>query len=101
MHYQVALRVLTYLKQAPVAGLFSASFDLRLKGYVDSNWGACPNTRRSISGYCSFLGPSLISWKSKKQTTVSHSSSKAEYKSLAQATCENQWLLYLLQDFQV
>jgi len=32
---------------------------------------------------------------------VSRSSSEAEYRALAQATCEGQWLLYLLQDFLI
>jgi hypothetical protein len=44
---------------------------------------------------------SLVSWKSKKQSVVSGSSSEAEYRALAQATCEGQWLLYLLEDFQI
>ena len=58
--------------------------------------------RKLVSGFYFFfffLGSSLISWKSKKQTIVSRSSSKAEYQALTQATCEAQWLLYLLHDF--
>jgi len=48
-----------------------------------------------------FLGTSLISWKSKKQCVVSRSSSETEYRALAQATCEEQWFLYLLQDYLI
>ena len=48
-----------------------------------------------------FLGTSLISWKPKKQNTVSRSSSEAEYRALATTTCELQWLSYLLRDLQV
>lgn len=48
-----------------------------------------------------FLGLSLISYKNKKQTTISKSSSKAEYHALALATCEPQWLVYLLQEFML
>lgn len=48
-----------------------------------------------------FLGNSLISWKSKKQTVVYRSSSEAEYRVLAHTTCEGQWLKYLLQDFHI
>ncbi|GAU40997.1 hypothetical protein TSUD_92220 [Trifolium subterraneum] len=57
--------------------------------------------RRSITGYCFFIGSSLVSWKSKKQQTVARSSSEAEYKALTATTCELQWLTYLLRDLQV
>jgi hypothetical protein len=40
-------------------------------------------------------------WRTKKQFTVSRSSSDAEYHALAAATCELQWILYLLQDLQI
>jgi hypothetical protein len=59
------------------------------------------DTRKSISGYCFFIGKSLISWRAKKQATVSRSSSEAEYRALSSATCELQWLLYLLADLGI
>jgi ATP sulfurylase len=43
----------------------------------------------------------LISWRTKKQVTVSRSSSEAEYRALALATCELQRLIYLLQDLKI
>jgi len=55
----------------------------------------------NISGHCFFLGRSLICWRSKKQQTVARSSSEAEYRALASATCELQWLTYLFHDLQI
>jgi hypothetical protein len=72
-----------------------------LQGFSDVDWAGCIDTRRSISGQCFFLGYSLKSWRTKKQLTVSRSSSEAEYRALASASCELQWLLYLLRDLHV
>lgn len=101
-HYNAALRVLKFLKTCPSKGLFFSKSSLfYLQGFSEADWAVCKDTRRSISEHCFFLGNSLISWRTKKQLTVSKSSSKAEYRALGAATCELQWLLYLLKDMQV
>ncbi|KAK8921731.1 hypothetical protein KSP39_PZI020888 [Platanthera zijinensis] len=101
-HYIAATRILRYIKQAPGTGLFFPSnSDLKTCGFADSDWACCLDSRRSITGYCLFIGPSLVSWKVKKQPTVSRSSCEAEYRALASLTCEIQWLHYLLTDLKV
>ncbi|RVW38919.1 Retrovirus-related Pol polyprotein from transposon RE2 [Vitis vinifera] len=96
-HWEAALRVVRYLKGTPGQGiLLRADSDLSLQGWCDSDWAACPVTRRSLSGWLVFLGQSPISWKTKKQHTVSRSSTEAEYRAMAAVTCELKWLKGLL-----
>ncbi|GKE18165.1 ribonuclease H-like domain-containing protein [Tanacetum coccineum] len=59
-----------------------------LTAYSDVDWAKCVVTRKSVTGYCVFLNNSLVSWKSKKQNTLSKSSTEAEYKALASVTSE-------------
>ncbi|GJR12265.1 ribonuclease H-like domain-containing protein [Tanacetum coccineum] len=72
---------------------------LRVLRYLKGSQGSA--TRKSISRYCVFLGDSLITWKSKKQSTLFRSSAEAGYRSMASATCEVIWLSNLLGDMGV
>lgn len=66
-HLKAVYRVLQYLKSLPGHGLFYPSnCDFQLKIFANADWGACQDTRRSITGFCSFIGDSILSWKSKK-----------------------------------
>ncbi|KAJ1704540.1 hypothetical protein LUZ63_004319 [Rhynchospora breviuscula] len=101
-HYDAALRVIRYLKGNPGQGvLLRADSKLQLNGYCDSDWASCPTTRRSLTGYFVLLGGSPVSWKTKKQPTVSRSSAEAEYRSMANATCELLWLKSFLKSLDV
>ncbi|CAM8889721.1 unnamed protein product [Rhodiola kirilowii] len=101
-HLKAAHKVLRYLKLAPAQGLlYPANQHLVLKAYYDADWGACPITIKSVTGYSVLLGNCLISWKTKKQSVVSRSSAEAEYRAMAQVSCELVWLTRLLADFRV
>nr|KYP57037.1 hypothetical protein KK1_003291 [Cajanus cajan] len=96
-HWNVALRVVRYLKGNPGQGIvLRKDSDLTLYGWCDSDWATCPLTRRSLTGWFVLLGNSPISWKTKKQHTVSRSSTEVEYRSMATTTCELKWVKSLL-----
>lgn len=101
-HLQATYKLLRYLKGTCGQGLLlSSRLDLKLYAYGDADWGSCQLTRRSLTGFCVTFGPSLISWKSKKQPTIARSSAEAEYRAMADTTCEIVWLRVLLADFGV
>jgi hypothetical protein len=74
---------------------------LELRAYSDANHGGDPTDRKSVTGFCIFLGDSLISWNSKKHSIVSQSSTEAEYRAIASTTKEIVWLRWLLSDMGV
>jgi hypothetical protein len=101
-HLKAAQHILQYIKGAPSQGLlYASSSDLHIKAFSDSDWAGCPDTRRSTTGYCVFLGSSLVSWRSKKQNTVSRSSAEAEYQAMAATVCEVIWMKALLTNLQI
>jgi hypothetical protein len=91
--------VLRYVKGTLSTGLYIGIGGIdSLTAYSDADWAGCPNSRRSTSGYCIFLGDNLVSWSSKRQTTVSRSSAEAEYRAIAHAVAETCWLRQLLHE---
>ena len=101
-HFQAVKRILCYVKGTLWFGLsFTLSSSRELLAYLDADWAGCPDTRWSISGYVVYFGGNLVSWSSKKQTTVSRSSCESEYRALALTTAEVKWLWHLLRDLHV
>ena len=101
-HMLAAQKVLQYIKETPGQGIyFLADSDFQLKAFCDVDWVGCPDTRKSLTRYCVFLGNILISWRSKKRSVVSRSSAEDEYRAMASTCCEITWLFYLLEDFRI
>ncbi|KAJ9542159.1 hypothetical protein OSB04_028665 [Centaurea solstitialis] len=98
-HLHALKRILRYIRGTLTHGLqlhVSPSSDLI--AFTDADWGGCPASRRSTSGYCVFLGDNLVSWSSKRQGVISHSSAEAEYRGVANAIAETSWIRNLLRE---
>ncbi|KAK2986258.1 hypothetical protein RJ640_021827 [Escallonia rubra] len=94
------LRVLKYVKSVPEGGiLFTENKDHQsVDVYTDADWAGAVDDRRSTSGYFTFVGGNLVTWRSKKQNVVARSSAEAEFRGIALGVCEALWLRLLLQD---
>ena len=99
LHLSVVHRIIQYLLDISNCGLFfPTGSSLQLWAYSDADWTGCRDTRKSTIGWCMFLGDSLISWKSKKQDSVSKSSTKLEYCAMFVACSEIIWLCGILAE---
>ncbi|PLW49320.1 hypothetical protein PCASD_02649 [Puccinia coronata f. sp. avenae] len=99
-HWEAGIQVLRYLKGTRDVGLKLSKNPVAqdsLVGYADADWASCPESRRSVSGNLILLNGNVISWKSKKQPTLSLSSTEAEYKSIGDITKEIMWIKTLLK----
>jgi len=67
--------------------LFKRNGNVSLEAYTDANYVGSIVDRRSTTGYCSFLGGNLVTWKSKKKNMVARSSAEAEFRAMTQGIC--------------
>ncbi|XP_019101803.1 PREDICTED: uncharacterized protein LOC109133271 [Camelina sativa] len=81
-HLQVAHKVLRYLKGTIGQGLFyGKDYDFSLRGFSDADWGACPDSRRSVTSYAIFI--------------------ESEYRAMSVITKELLWFTYILKALRV
>ena len=66
-HMDAVVQIIRYLKSAPGKGLiFSKNGHLDIEGYTNADWVGNLSDRKSISGYFTFVGGNLVTWRSKK-----------------------------------
>jgi hypothetical protein len=106
-HMKYAMRVLEYLYFNPGIQLTfgsgqvnSTSDEFKIEVYSDSDWSQSREDRKSVSGMALLINNRLISWQSKKQSTVALSSTEAEYYALTEAVKEamfiTQWFKHVM-----
>lgn len=102
VHWAAVKRILRYLHATSDLGLcFTKSGSSLLSAFSDADWAGNPDDRRSTGGYAIFFGGNHVSWSSRKQQTVSRSSTEAEYKAVADATAELIWIQVLLRELGI
>lgn len=99
-HLVAVKRIFRYLKDTPDNGIKFSKGTNTLTIFSDADWAGCSIDRRSTTDYCIFLGNNLISWSVKKQSSVSRSSTEAEYRALALSVAEVLWLCFLFRDLK-
>ncbi|XP_062103182.1 uncharacterized mitochondrial protein AtMg00810-like [Humulus lupulus] len=98
-HLEAVRRMLRYVKDTINYGLlYKKDDEVKIVGYCDANYAGDHDTRRSTTVYVFKLGSGAISWCSKRQPTVSLSTTEAEYRAAAMTAQESMWLMQLMKD---
>eukprot|EP00253_Pinus_taeda_P024454 PITA_24454 len=101
-HLQAVKRIFKYLQGTQNYGLwYPRDVDLILHAYTDADWAGSVHDRKSTSGGAFFMGSRLVSWFSKKQSSISLSTVELEYVATASCCTQLLWMMKTLQDFQI
>jgi len=94
-HLVAITRIFKYLKGTMTYGLwYPRNQNFQLTSYSDADWANFVDEIKRTSGGAFFLGDSLVAWLSKKQGSISLSTTEAKY--IAIATCCTQ-ILWMIQ----
>ena len=101
VHLEATKPVLRYLRGTLHHGIFFSPGPLTLTVFSDVDWAGDHTDRHSTIGLLVFLGPNPISWSTKKQNTVSRSSTEAKNRALDTSTAELSWLHILFKELKL
>ena len=101
-HWMGLKRILRYLNGTKHYRLiYQGNSKISLEGYADANYAGNSEDRKSTSGYIFQVFGNTISWNTKKQSTISLSSTEAELIALTHASKEALWLSSLLDEIGI
>ncbi len=90
--------MIQYLQRSKSLGIMYSKGELH--EYTDSDFAGDINNAKSIGGYVFLMGSGMVSWSSKKQSTVTMSTTYAEYIAGFEAALEAAWLQLLLDNIK-
>jgi hypothetical protein len=97
VHLVVSKHVMRYLKGTMDYGLsYDGDHDFTLSGYTNADWVGSIADRKITSGFCFSLGSDMISRQSRKQSSISLSTTEAEYIAACSTSCKAIWIRKLL-----
>eukprot|EP00253_Pinus_taeda_P014154 PITA_14154 len=101
-HLQAVKRIFKYLQGTQNYGLwYPRDTDLTLHAYTDVDWAGSVDDRKSTSGGAFFMGSILVSWFSKKQSSIALSTAEVEYVATASCCTQLLWMMQTFKDFQI
>jgi hypothetical protein len=101
-HRTIIQQIFRYLKHTLEFGIwYSASSSLDLVGFSDADFVGCGIDQMSTSGTYLFLKSSLVCWSSRKQSSVTQSTTAAEYVAAASCCSKILWTVHTMTDFGV
>ncbi|POM81850.1 Copiatype Polyprotein [Phytophthora palmivora] len=71
---------------------------VKIEGYCDADWGNCPDTRKSITGYVMNVDGGLVVWAALRHSVVAQSTAEAKYISACEACQEGRGLTNIVME---
>jgi len=97
-HWKSLSHLVEYLKNNPMSLKLRAPKSLKIISFVDSDYASDKNDRKSVTGYLTTIGGCLVTWHSKKQNSITLSSTEAEYVAMSTATAEIKFVSSTLEE---
>ena len=101
-HMDAVDRIFAYLKNDPGKGIvYSGKDGFQLKGFVDSDFAGCEDSRRSTTGWVFTIAGGPVSWSARRQGDTAISTAHAEYNAAAEAAKEAVWIRNFINDLRI